>query len=169
MKRSVFERGDILNGTIVIIGVVLIVVVGLIFALDPVKRYKMRQDTLRREAFSEIQASLEKFYDDFGRYPVSSSEYLIMDPRTNKGVLWGKIWPVYATPLPKDPEMGKSFIYISSPRNDYQSYGLYGAFSYPEEVGVVCSGDSGCVRVPKSVLCGKVACSGGVASPNSSP
>lgn len=169
MKHETFERGAVLNGPLVIVGVILIVVIGVVVAQDPIKMYRMRQDALKREALVSIQVSLEKFYDDFGRYPVSTSDYLILDANSKKGIPWGKIWPVYANPLPRDPNMSDTFIYISSPRNDYQSYGLYGAFSYPEEIGVVCAGEVSCTRVPESVLCGSNACTGGVASPNTSP
>ncbi len=169
MKHRIFEKGAVLNGPLVIVGVVLIIVVGVVVAVEPIKMYRMRQDTLKREALTSIQVSLEKFYDDFGRYPASTSDYLILDAKTKKGIPWGKIWPTYANPLPRDPNMSDTFIYVSSPRNDYQSYSLYGAFSYPEELGVVCAGEASCERAPVDVLCGAKICTGGVASPNVSP
>lgn len=168
--RNIFARGVVLNGPLVAVGVIFIIAVGLIIALDPLTMIAKKRDAARIEALHGIQARLEEYYDDFGEYPRSSAEYLIFDQQTKRGVEWGKNWTTYATPLPQDPEGDRRFVYVASARNNFQSYGLYAAFSFPEEVGAVCISDDGvCARVPEGVLCGEVACTGGVGSPNSSP
>lgn len=158
-----------INFPLIIIGILLIIGVGIYFIVDPIRLFEIRQDMLRLERLQEIQVSLENYYDDHGKYPRSSSEYLIFDDRSNSPVQWGKNWPVYSTLLPLDPSDDKEFVYVSRDRNDYQTYGLYAAFSYPDEIGVRCSGGEICDQVPMGVMCGEFVCSGGVSSPNASP
>jgi type II secretory pathway pseudopilin PulG len=112
------------------------------------------RDQVRRDDMGVLEDSLSQYYEEFGSFPLSSTDGQIMDclkpgdaPYQNdKGIwiidaiacVWGKdalknliTGRTYMTTLPRDPhgDKGVSYLYLS----DGERYQLYGAMEGEKE------------------------------------
>lgn len=153
--------------TLTLIGVM---ATGIIVALNPLVQLQKAQDAKRKSDLSQIQKALETYYQDNGRYPLSSSDHKIKG-LDNNAVAWGSSWLPYMSVLPKDPSSSKSYVYFSS-SSDRQTYYIYASLDRGGNDPQACfaSGNSCVSSATNNVAtaCGGN-CNYGVSSPNVSP
>jgi type II secretion system protein G len=181
-RKNFYSRGFTLIELIVVIGILAILSVFLLLAVNPLEQYQKAQDARRKSDLSQIQKALEAYYQDKGRYPANSTDgnYYIQTTDVITPIKqWGESWSPYMTTLPKDNGT-RRYIYSASP--DGQSYWLYTSLQRDRKDPQTCintgnsinSNDSTCANVPGngSVLCGAVSdeiCNYGATSSNVSP
>lgn len=151
---------------LVVLGVIGIIAVGIIFALDPFAQMQKIRDDRRIEDLNEVQDALEVYFQDYGKYPASSTNLQIVDAGSGPKA-WGNMWKPYLDQLPQDPQ-GKTYIYFSDPGN--QRYWLYASLDGNENT---CNGNISvaCTNASSNGIadrCGGT-CNYGVSSPNTSP
>lgn len=141
--------------------------------LDPLAQFQKANDTKKKSDFSQIQKALEAYYQDFGKYPLSSTAaplYRITVPGspTSVTINWGSPWRPYMNLLPKDPTISKNYVYYSSG----QSYWLYASLDRGSKDPQACAGGQCSAPLGSGIdmtsACGGV-CNFGVSSPNVSP
>lgn len=160
-----------LNGTTVVIGVFIILLGGVLIAVDPLRLLALRRDAQRVDDLMKLREGIERYYDDYGMYPSSSPDYLIVDEEIGE-VSWGKAWRIYSDRLPEDPDKGRWYVYWSNPSHRNQSYVVYASLEHPEESELSCNiFGEGCIQVPEGVYCGEEenVCNMGFSSSNTSP
>ncbi len=163
-------RGFTLIELIVVIGILAVLAGGLIAIFDPFTQFQKTQDAKRKSDLSQIQKSLETYYQDNGRYPDNPSvtDYRIKGLDGNS-VPWGQRWQPYMNVLPKDPNSAKQYIYYVSPASNGQGYYLYASLDRGGKDPQACHADSSkCDNAPIDASCGGI-CNFGVSSPNLTP
>lgn len=161
------SSGFTLIEIVIVIALFSIFLVGAIVILDPTAQLHKANDARRKSDLSQIQKALEVYYDDFAKYPPSSSDYRIQYP-DGTSLTWGtSLFGNYMVKLPKDPKSGRNYIYYSTG----QSYFLYASLERGNKDSNVCKSDgTRCNNVPAGVFCGGTSvCNFGVSSPNVSP
>lgn len=144
----------------------LAIVIGIVlYLVNPLKQVQDKLDHKRISDLEEIALALEKYHHDYGQYPPSSASYVIQDH--DNEFPWGVAWLPYMNTIPKDPGIGKTYVYWSSPADRNQSFRLYASLDDPS-ASRACAGE--CPGVPEQYLCGREAlCNFGVTSSNISP
>ena len=166
-------KGFTLIELIVVIGILAVLASGLITIFNPFAQFQKAQDAKRKSDLSQIQKSLEVYYQDNGRYPdnpdnPSANDYRIKGLDGNP-VSWGQRWQPYINILPKDPNSTKQYVYYVSPTSNGQGYYLYASLDREGKDPQVCHADgSKCDNVPINASCGGI-CNYGISSPNLSP
>jgi general secretion pathway protein G len=128
---------------------------------------KKSRDLKRKSDLSQIGKSLEFYFNDAGRYPLSSSGNIVgcESLGVESPCTWGSEWKnttsnmTYMAVLPKDPTNSQTYYYSSDATGSY--YRLYARLENSEDgsTGVyttICSGAA-------------VVCNYGIASPNTNP
>ncbi len=176
MRKNFLKNsfGFTLVELIVVIGILsILAVVGLV-AINPLVQFQKANDSRRKADFSQIQKALETYYQDKGSYPLSSVTsplYRITVPgqTTPTTINWGEQWQPYMNLVPKDPIASKNYVYYSAG----QSYYLYASLDRGSKDPQSCQSlnvNGECLNVPAANLCGTgVKCNFGVTSPNVSP
>ena len=158
---------------LVVMGVLGIIIGSAVFTLNPLEQLQKSRDAERKNDLAQIQRALETFYNDYGRYPENTSEYKI-DEDTTAGVSevnWGDSWAPYIATLPKDPTLGRRYVYSA----DSQTYSLYASLERGAKDSAVCKpGGAVCDNAPPTATfpCGSTTnevCNYGVSSSNISP
>lgn len=151
----------------------ILTVVGLV-ALDPLAQFQKADDVKRKADLSQIQNGLETYYRDNSIYPLSSVtsplyEITVPGQTTRTTIDWGQQWLPYINLMPKDPIASKHYVYYSTG----QSYFLYASLDRGSKDPQSCqnlNSNGECSNVPAANLCGTGAkCNYGVTSPNVSP
>ncbi len=164
------KRGFTLIELIVVIGILAVLASGLITIFNPFTQFQKANDAKRKSDLSQIQKSLEVYYQDNGRYPdnPSAADYRIKGLNGNP-VAWGLSWQPYINILPKDPNSTKQYVYYVSPTSNGQGYYLYASLDRGDKDPQVCHADgSKCDNAPIDASCGRI-CNYGISSPNVSP
>ncbi|MCL5434894.1 MAG: prepilin-type N-terminal cleavage/methylation domain-containing protein [Patescibacteria group bacterium] len=168
------SRGFTLVELIVTVGILSILALAGLTAVNPIAQFQKANDARRKADFSQIQKALETYYQDNGKYPSSSITnplYRITIPSQlgTTTVDWGTSWQPYMNLLPKDPSGSKYYVYYSTG----QSYYLYASLDRGSGDPQSCqnlNANGECLNVPAANLCGTgVKCNFGVTSPNVSP
>ena len=168
------KKGFTLVELIVVIGILSILSVGAIVAINPLAQFQKANDSRRKADFSQIQKALETYYQDNGSYPLSSVtsplyEITVPGETTPTTIDWGKQWQPYMNLVPKDPITSKHYVYYSTG----QSYYLYASLDRGSLDPQSCqnlNGNEECQNVPAANLCGiGIKCNYGATSPNVSP
>jgi type II secretory pathway pseudopilin PulG len=176
------EFGLTLVELIVVVGIMSILAVASIVALDPMSQFQKASDSRRKSDLSQIQKAIESYYQDNGKYPASSISTpvnRILDPGTNPPstittIDWGKPWSPYMNLVPQDPSSFKNYVYYSTG----QAYYLYASLDRGSKDPQACPNGQcssfvkygGQVNVDPSTACGAGGqCNFGVSSPNVSP
>lgn len=154
----------------IVVGILGVLTVGLLTTLNPIEQIKKGRDTQRKSDLSQIQKSLETYYQDNGRYPGSSvNNKIIPQGSGTVEVDWGDPWVPYMSRIPKDPNSSRNYVYLSTG----QTYHLYASLERGEKDPQACRGISNqCSNVPSGVFCGESndkICNYGVTSPNTIP
>lgn len=123
-KFSDSEKGFTLVELIVVIGILSVLAVGSIIALNPFSQFQKANDSKRKTDLAQVQRALETYYQDNGKYPPHSAvtpplyRIVRLDLTTAD---WGTQWQPYMNLLPKDPVGSDNYVYYSTG----QSYYLY--------------------------------------------
>lgn len=170
------KNGFTLIELIVVIGILAILASMLLFVLNPVEQFQKANDARRKSDLSQIQKSLEQYYQDHGVYPVTSGStpptYEILNFQNNQTISWGSSWQPYMNLLPKDPSYpNKTYVYYSS--KDGQTYWLYASLEVSSDPQMCTSGGSGICKSLSTNGIASNACGGtcnfAVSSPNANP
>lgn len=172
------SKGFTLVELIVVIGILsILAVVGLV-AINPLAQFQKANDSRRKSDLAQIQKALETYYQDNGSYPLSSVTsplYKIQVPgqTTPTTIDWGKQWQPYMNLVPKDPNASKNYVYYSTG----QSYFLYASLDRGKKDPQSCQGmddasNNECLSIQRNGIapdsCGGP-CNFGVTTPNVSP
>jgi type II secretory pathway pseudopilin PulG len=148
------------------IGILGILAVAAIIALNPTLQLQKGNDVRRKSDLAQIQRSLESYYQDNGSYPVS-----IAAPYEILNLAWGASWSPYMNRLPEDPNSNQKYVYYSSG----QSYYIYATLDRGSLDSQACSnldanGECSSIAVNGIAVksCGG-ACNYGVSSPDVAP
>jgi len=177
MTRKIrnLNKGFTLVELIVVIGILsILAVVGLV-AINPLVQFQKANDSRRKSDLSQLQKALETYYQDNGSYPLSSITaplYKITVPgqTTPTTVDWGKAWQPYMNLVPKDPVASKHYVYYSTG----QSYFLYASLDRgskdPQSCQNMASNECNSIQTNNigANSCGGP-CNFGVSTPNVSP
>lgn len=152
---------------ILVIAIISALATVVLAVINPLEQFKKSNDARRKSDLYQIQRALETYYDDNGRYPLSSNDFQIQNGANT--ITWGTSWQPYMNILPKDPASpSKSYVYYAPDTVNGQTYYLYGSLDRGADDPQVCNGGALCAHVPSGATCGDV-CNFGVSSPNVSP
>lgn len=160
------SAGFTLIELILVVAIFGVMAAGSLLAINPLEQFKKSNDSKRKSDLAQIQRSLEAYYQDYGRYPLSSS-YQIVD--TNP-VPFGSSWQPYINLLPDDPIETRSYVYYVSANR--QSYVIYASLERGANDPDSCNGGDVCTNMSaygvSGTACG-VVCNYGVSSPDIRP
>ena len=164
--RRFENKGFTLIELIIAIGILGILAVAAIMALDPVAQLQKSNDTRRKSDLAQVQRALESYYQDNNQYPIAK-----VGPYQITGVVWGSNWQRYMNILPMDPNSGKKYVYYS----EGQTYYIYANLDRGTLDSAVCknldaNGECSSISINKipAKSCGGL-CNYGVSSPDVSP
>ncbi len=162
---------------IVVIGIMAILATLILAIVNPLAQFQKANDTRRKQDLSQIQKSLEQYYQDNGVYPTGTPSHQITNPQLSP-VPWGTSWSPYMDVLPADTDSSRNYIYISTG----QTYWIYTSLERGGLDNQACkatdslcrqnplSSSCTCPNVPQGVICGTSnVCTYGVSSPNTTP
>lgn len=162
-------KGVTLVELLVVTGMIAAIISGLVLLLNPVQKMAQTNDAKRKSDLAQLQRALEIYYQDYGRYPASTSSYRI------SGANWGASWAQYMARMPADPKSGRTYVYYnpnSGACANGQCYYVFAALEAPRDPQMCfpASGAACAAAVSNSIsnACGGV-CNFGVSSPNTSP
>lgn len=150
------SRGFTMIELLITIGVLAILAVFALAAVNPIDQFKKAKDAQRKSDLGQIQRVLEQYYQDWGHYPPSSASYQIEDEKTNPVtvVTWGGAggWPPYMDLVPKDPDARRTYLYYS--KNNGQQYFLYASLERgPLDPSTCMATNAQCKASPGSTNC----------------
>lgn len=178
MHKKIFSKGFTLIELIIVIGILSILSIAVLAVFNPVTQIQKTNDARRKADLSQIQKSLETYYQDNGRYPDSSTvsdlcnsapcPYRIKSVDVDNPVKnWGQPWQPYMNILPKDPNPSNHYVYVSA--GSGQAYYLYANLDRGSKDPQACNGGQVCSSLTANGnACGGV-CNYGVSSPNVTP
>lgn len=168
------HEGFTLLEIVVVIGILAILSSSVLVFLNPFEQFKKAEDAKRRSDLSQIQKSLESYYNDHARYPaVDASTHQIYAQSSGQNPViidWGTSWSPYMTVLPKDPSYTKNYVYYASA--DGQTYYIFASLDRGVNDPQACNKGNACLSLPTLGLSGTscgATCNYGVSSPNVSP
>lgn len=150
-----------------------------ILLVNPTEQFRRERDTQRKNDLAQIQRALEVYYNDYGKYPASTTAGAgakINDTTScgASGCAWGAAWTPYMPSIPKDPVAARTYSYWAS--SDGQMYRLYTSLERGIKDSQACvSGgvEVACPNANASVTANGCnagyICSFGITSPNTSP
>ncbi len=153
------------------VGILSILAAGALVAINPLAQFQKANDSRRKADLSQVQKALEAYYQDNGKYPLSSTGtplYRITVPPGSTTIDWGQSWQPYMNLLPKDPTASKNYVYYSTG----QSYYLYASLDRGGSDPQACNSGNACSSLSAngiaSTACGGT-CNYGVTTPNVTP
>ncbi len=169
MWRAKNIKGFTFIELLVVIGLITTLSAIVIASFDPLSQLQKGEDARRKSDIAQVRTALESYYQDFGRYPQSSSEYQIMAP---VAIEWGSSWTPYIEVLPKDKLTKKYAYYV--PDATGQTYYLYASLDRGGKDPEACNNGAQCSSVPSESACRTnadttILCNYGISSPNVSP
>jgi prepilin-type N-terminal cleavage/methylation domain-containing protein len=171
------KAGFTLLELIVSIGVLAVLSTFLLAAVNPFEQFQKAEDSRRKSDLSQIQKSLEAYYQDTGAYPSSNGDYDFSTNDIGDPIkTWGDNWSPYMVTIPAD-KGSKEYVYYSDPVDNGQSYRIYTSLDRGSKDLQSCAAQDNvkadgitCTGVPDGVFCGGTYdCNYGVSSPNVSP
>jgi prepilin-type N-terminal cleavage/methylation domain-containing protein len=173
------NKGFTLIELIISIGILGILAVAALLALNPFAQFQKANDTRRKSDLAQVQRALESYYQDHGAYPAfikSSGGFYYLNPLTGTPPTttqkaWGSAWTPYLNVIPSDPNSTKSYAYYTT--LDGQTYYIYASLDRGSNDPAVCSGNLCTAPVDSNIdmnaACGSGKCDFGVSSPNVTP
>lgn len=152
------ESGFTMIELLISIGVLSILAVFALAAINPIDQFKKARDSQRKSDLAQIQRVLEQYYQDWGHYPPSNASYQITDEKTSPAtaIVWGGSsgWTPYMDLVPKDPDSNRTYMYYSPSSSSYQQYYLYASLERGVLDPSTCKAtDSQCKASPDSAAC----------------
>ncbi|MDP3988395.1 MAG: type II secretion system protein GspG [Candidatus Levybacteria bacterium] len=169
MNYKLRIKGFTLIELTVVIGILAVLSAFVIAIVNPAAQLQKARDGQRKSDLSQIQKSLEGYYQDHGRYP-SNVSYQILRLDLSAVTRDNPSWIPYMNSVPQDPVSTKTYLYVVS--SDGQSYYFYASLDRGANDLQLCHADaSKCDNAPADATCGAVSdiCNYGVSSPNVSP
>jgi general secretion pathway protein G len=152
-------KGFTLIELVVTIGILGILAVGALVALNPLAQFQKANDTRRKSDLAQVQRALEVYYQDHSRYPTyTNNTYQI------NGAAWGSSWQPYMNVVPKDPTSSHHYAYYSSNGQSYYIYASLDRVSASDQCQAVSPAPCG-----SATACGSGKCNFGVSSPDVKP
>ncbi len=138
------------------IGVLAILAVFALAAVNPIDQFKKARDSQRKSDLAQLQKVLEQYYQDWGHYPPNSNAYQLEDERANPYTIipWGGSggWTPYIDLVPKDPDPARTYIYYST--NSGQKYYVYTSLERgPLDPTTCMATNAQCKANPTSTFC----------------
>jgi type II secretion system protein G len=155
---------------IIVIGILTVISTIGIAVMDPMAQIQKANDARVKADLSQIQKALEEYYEDNGRYPVSSTDFKITGVELNV-IDWGYAWRPYMNLVPKSPYSSSNYVYYSpSNRQEYYLYANLKRNTDPSlcNYGNACDSLGNESGWPGDNACGAI-CNYGVSSQNVSP
>ncbi len=176
MMKIKIKTGFTLIEMILVVAIIGVMATITIAALDPLAQFQKANDSRRKSDLAQIQRALETYYQDAGRYPASTNNFLIINALNNTScpsapcnMAWGTSWQPYINILPKDPASPtKAYVYYSA---NGQGYCLYASLDRGSDPAT-CNKGAACPNRPSGATCGSgsgTVCNFGICSPNQSP
>lgn len=137
-KKQKIRAGFTLIELILVAAIFGIFVSAIVVVVNPREQILKANDAKRKSDLAQIQRALESYYQDNGRYPVSSANKIF----TTQLISWGTPWQPYMNVLPKDPTTTDSYVYYALP--DGQSYILYATLERGGKDPQACNGGAAC-------------------------
>src|ERR1035437_4099438 len=94
---------------IISIGILGILAVAALLALNPFAQFQKANDLRRKSDLAQVQRALETYYQDNKSYPASTSCNNVnfqIQAVDGSCVAWGSSWSKYMNLVPKDPTTG---------------------------------------------------------------
>lgn len=163
------SSGFTLIELLTVVGIIGILIIGALTIIDPSAQFQKANDTRRKADLSQIQKSLETYFQDHGKYPQSSAQYKIVN--NGNEVDWGSTtFSPYISLLPEDPRpFQRNYVYYSA--SSWQSYYLYASLERSNDLQL-CAKGIPCASLSTNGIsanaCGQT-CNFGVSSSNVSP
>src|SRR5574338_433612 len=145
------QKGFTLIELVVVIGILAILAVFVLAALNPLEQFKKARDGQRKSDLASMQRVLEQYYQDHGSYPKSNGAYQITD-FNNNAIIWGGTsgWSPYIDLVPKDPDSSRTYVYYTS-GNTPQAYKLYASLEVGPNDPQTCKATvTNCINNPDS-------------------
>lgn len=183
------SRGFTMIELLISIGVLSILAVFALAAVNPIEQFKKARDSQRKSDLAQLQRVFEQYYQDWGHYPPNDSSYEIEDEKTNPVTIisWGGAggWTPYMDLVPQDPDSRRTYRYYST--SSGQKYYLYTSLERgPLDPSTCMATDAQCKANPSgaqcnctvaktlttNTFCGKTSmypCNYGVTSSNTTP
>lgn len=171
------EDGITLIELLIVTSLIAVLVTGFVVLLNPLQKIGQANDAKRKSDIAQLQKALDLYYQDNGRYPVSSGNFKIKDGSTE--IDWNGPWKPYMSKVPADPTAGRNYVYYSSSIGNCPNNQCYYIYANLQQGGF---DPQSCVKgsgIPGSACpswsannisnnCGGV-CNYGVSSSNTSP
>lgn len=157
-------NGFTLIELLLVIAIISILILAVMFALNPFEQIKKANDGRRKSDLSEIQKALELYYQDNGSYPPQNQQTLAPE--------WGDDQAQYIAKMPQDPKSpGMRYVYVFL---DNDKYALYASLERGTHDPQACGGSQNntCNFTGlggNTNVCGGSGCNYGVSSPNITP
>ncbi len=168
------NKGFTLIELIISIGILGILAVAALLALNPFAQFQKANDLRRKSDLAQVQRALESYYQDNKSYPALCSDGTFRMQDNSGCISWGSSWAKYMNLVPKDPATGTSYAYM--PSTSLQSYYLYASLDRASTDLKACDKGNWCASLLQPVdnksnnPCGVgKTCNYGVSSPDVSP
>ncbi len=151
-----FQKGFTMVELLISIGVLAILAVFALAAVNPIDQFKKARDSQRKSDLAQLQRVLEQYYQDWGHYPPNDSTYHLEDEKTNPVTVisWGGAggWTPYMDLVPKDPDSSRTYLYYST--NSGQQYYIYTSLERGPLDSATCKATNAqCKANPNSTYC----------------
>lgn len=173
MKLRKKVKGFTLVEMLVVMGVLGVLATALLVTLNPIDQLRKSNDAQRKSDLAQIKRALDLYYDDNGKYPVSTADFRIQDGATV--ISWSGVWQPYMSKVPKDPLATHAYVYYSPSSSNGQTYYLYANLERGAKDPQVCNTGNACSSIltggagfPVATSCGGT-CNYAISSPNVAP
>jgi general secretion pathway protein G len=162
------QKGFTMIELLIVIGLMGVMASIALAILNPLEQIRKANDSRRKSDLEQLQRGLELYYQDNGKYPLSSVNYRISVNAVT--INWGTAWQPYISKVPSDPVATRTYVYYSAAAANGQSYYLYANLERGSRDSQACNAGAACPNVPGGVTCGGgSACNFGLSSSNVSP
>ena len=171
--RKKLLQGFSLIEMLIVIGILGLLAVALLVTINPIAQIQKSNDAQRKNDLAQFKRALDLYYNDNGRYPVSSVDFKIVI--SGSSIEWGGSWLPYMNKIPKDPVGGHVYQYYAPATANGQTYYLYANLERGAKDPQSCNSGNVCTSIssggagfPAANSCGGT-CNYAITSPNVNP